>query len=63
MRDGAFVLVTAAVAVACCLGVSLPAAAGATALLGLAGVALPAAALVGIGGWAVWHRARRPRRR
>ena len=41
MRDGPFVLVTAAVAVACCLAVSLLAAAGTTALLSVAGPALP----------------------
>ncbi|HYL40536.1 MAG TPA: hypothetical protein VET90_04440 [Candidatus Binatus sp.] len=55
MRDSLFVLATAAVAVVCCLGISLLAAAGGTALLGLAGVALPAAALLGIGGSMAWY--------
>lgn len=36
MRDGFFVVGTVAVAIASCIGVSLLAAAGATALLGLA---------------------------
>ena len=58
MRDDRFVLGTAAAAVVCCLGVSLVVAAGGTALLGLAGVALPAAALLGLGGWAAWHLVR-----
>ena len=58
MRDDLLVFGTAAAAVVCCLGVSLLVAAGGTALLGLAGVALPAAALVGIGGWTAWHLAR-----
>lgn len=53
--NGLLVLSTAVVAVICCFGVSLFAAAGGTALLGLAGVALPAAALIGIGAWTVWH--------
>lgn len=51
-RPGLFVLGTAVVAIACCLGVSFLAAIGGAGLLGLAGVALPAAALIGIGGWA-----------
>lgn len=58
MRDGLFALGVAAVAAVCCLGVSLLAAAGGTALLGLVGVALPAAAVIGIGGWTVWYLAR-----
>ncbi len=53
--DGPVVLVAAVVAVVCCFGVSLLVAAGGTAVLGLAGVALPAAALIGIGGWAAWY--------
>ena len=57
--DGPFVLGAAVAVIACCLGVSLLAAAGGTALLGLAGVALPAAALIGIGGWAAWYLLRR----
>lgn len=59
MRDSLLVLGTAAVAVACCLGLSLAAAAGAATLLGLVGVALPVAALAAIGGWLIWHRWRR----
>lgn len=55
MRDGLLALGTATAAVACCLGVSLLVAAGGTAALGLAGVALPAAALIGIGGWTAWY--------
>jgi hypothetical protein len=55
MRDDLFVLGAAAVAVVCCFGVSLLVAAGATTVLGLAGVALPAAALIGIGGWTAWY--------
>ena len=58
MRDDLFVFATAAAAVVCCLGVSLLVAAGGTAWLGLAGLALPAAALIGLGGWAAWHRVR-----
>lgn len=61
MRNDLFVLGAAAVAIVCCLGVSLLAAAGGTALLGLAGVAVPAAALIGIGGWTVWYLVRRSR--
>ncbi len=58
MRDSLFVLGTAAVAVVCCFGISLLAAAGGTAVLGFAGIALPVAALLGIG----WHfRQRTPR--
>jgi hypothetical protein len=55
MRDSRFVLGTAALAVVCCFGISLLAAAGGTAVLGLAGLALPAAALLGIGGWVAWY--------
>ena len=55
MRGDLFVLGTAAAAVVCCLGVSLLVAAGGTAWLGLAGVALPAAALIGLGGWIAWY--------
>ena len=58
MRSDLFVLGTAAVAVVCCLGVSLLAAAGGTALLGLAGGTLPAAALIGIAGWTAWYLVR-----
>ncbi|MEO6350954.1 MAG: hypothetical protein ABIP53_09920 [Candidatus Limnocylindrales bacterium] len=58
MRDGLFVLGTAVAAVVCCFGVSLLVAAGGASVLGLAGVALPVAALIGIGGWAAWHRVR-----
>ncbi len=47
-----FVLSAAAAALVCCFGVSLLVVAGGTAALGLAGVALPAAALIGIGVWA-----------
>ncbi|NJD29943.1 MAG: hypothetical protein FIA92_16825 [Chloroflexi bacterium] len=54
MKDDLFVFGAAAVGVVCCLGLSLLAAAGSTAALGLAGVALPAAALLGIGGWTAW---------
>lgn len=54
MKDSLLVLGTAAVAVACCVGVSVLAAAGGTAVLGLAGLAVPAAALLGVGGWIVW---------
>ncbi len=50
-----FVFGAAAVAVLCCFGVSLLVAAGGTAVLGLAGVALPAATLIGIGGWTAWY--------
>jgi hypothetical protein len=61
MRDSLFVLGTAAVAVVCCLGVSLLAAAGGSAVLGLAGVALPVAALLGAAGWTGWYLVRRRR--
>lgn len=44
MRDNLVLLGAAGFAVACCFGLSLAAAAGATTLLGLAGVAVPAAA-------------------
>ena len=59
MRDNVLVLGTALIAIACCLGISLLAAAGGTAVLGLAGVALPAAALIGVGSWIAWYLARR----
>lgn len=59
MRDSLFVLGTAVVAVACCFGVSLLAAAGTTTFLGATGVALPIAALIGIGGWMAWYLMRR----
>ena len=55
MRDSLFVLGTAAVTVVCCFGISLVAAAGGTAVLGLAGFALPTAALLGIVGWIAWY--------
>lgn len=58
MRGDFFVVGTAAVAVVCCLGVSLLAAAGATTLLGIAGLGVPAA-LIGVGGWIAWYLARR----
>jgi len=64
MRDDLFALGMAAAAVVCCLGVSLLVATGGTALLGLAGVALPLAGLIGVGGWAAWHAAHKePSRR
>ncbi|MBI3750020.1 MAG: hypothetical protein HY262_14425 [Chloroflexi bacterium] len=53
--SGLVVLGTAALAVACCLGVSLLAAVGGAGLLALAGVALPTAALIAIGAWTAWH--------
>ena len=53
--DDLFVLGTAVAAAVCCLGVSLLVAAGGTAVLGLAGVALPVAVLLGIGGWTAWY--------
>lgn len=56
--DGLVVLGTVALAVACCLGVSLLAAVGGAGLLALAGVALPTAALIAIGAWAAWHLTR-----
>ncbi len=64
MKDGPFVLGTAAVAIVCCFGVSLLAAAGTTTILGVIGVALPNAVLIGIGGWMAWYLLRRasPRR-
>lgn len=64
MKDSRFVLGTAALAIACCFGVSLLAAAGTTTILGVVGVALPIAVLIGIGGWMAWYllrRASRPR--
>jgi hypothetical protein len=63
MRDSLFVLGTAAVAVVCCFGISLLAAAGGTAVLGFAGIALPVAALLGVGGWTTWYLLRRSRPR
>lgn len=63
MRDSLFVLGTVALAAVCCFGISLLAAAGGTAVLGIAGLALPAAALVGIGGWTAWYLVRRSRAR
>ena len=57
MRDGLLALGTGLVAVVCCLGISLAAAAGATTLLSLAGLALPLAAIVGMAAWAIWYRA------
>ncbi len=64
MKDSRFVLGTAALAIACCFGVSLLAAAGTTTILGVVGVALPIAVLIGIGGWMAWSLLRRgsPRR-
>lgn len=41
-----------------CFGISLAVAAGATTLLSLVGLALSLAALIGIGGWAIWYRRR-----
>jgi hypothetical protein len=58
MRGGLLVLGTAAAAVACCVGISLVTAAGGTALLALAGTAVPVAALIGIGGWITWRLVR-----
>lgn len=58
MGVGLFMLGTAVAAVACCFGVSLLVAVGGAGLLGLAGVALPAAAVIGMGGWAAWQLAR-----
>jgi hypothetical protein len=55
MRDGVVVLAMAAAALVCCFAVSLAVAAGGTAALSLVGVGLPAAALIGIGGWTVWY--------
>ncbi|MFN8629259.1 MAG: hypothetical protein U0838_02770 [Chloroflexota bacterium] len=55
--NGLFALGAAIVAVACCFGVSLLAAAGGAGLLAIAGAALPVAALIAIGGWAAWHLA------
>ncbi|MDA8203320.1 MAG: hypothetical protein M0Z49_11285 [Chloroflexi bacterium] len=63
MKDSRFLLGTAAIAVVCCFGISLLAAAGGTAVLGIAGLALPAAALIGIGGWTAWYLVRRSRAR
>lgn len=57
-RDDLFVAGAAAVAVVCCLGVSLLAAAGGTARLGLAEVAVPVAALIGVVGWTGWYLGR-----
>ncbi len=54
-------LAMAAVPLVCCLGLSLLAAAGTTALLGFIGVALPVALLIGAaisGAWAVRRRIR-----
>lgn len=61
MKDGLFLLGTAAVAIVCCFGVSLLAAAGTTTLLGVVGGALPSAVLIGIGGWMAWYLMRRAR--
>jgi len=60
MRDSLFVLGAAAIAVVCCVGVSLLVAAGGVALLGVVGVALPIAVLLGVGGWTAWYLRRRP---
>ena len=63
MRGDLYMLGTAAAAVVCCLGLSLLVAVGGTALLGFAGVAVPAAALIGIGGWTAWYLGRRSQSR
>ena len=55
MRSDLLVLGAAAAAMVCCLGVLIVVAAGGSAILGLAGVALPAAAVIGIGGWTAWY--------
>lgn len=55
MRDSPFLLGSAAFSGVCCFGVSLVAAAGGTAVLGLARVALPAAVLFGTVGWVAWY--------
>lgn len=59
MKDGLLVLGAAALAIACCFGVALLAAAGTTTILGVVGVALPIAVLIGIGSWMAWHLMRR----
>ncbi len=59
MKDRWLVLGTAALASACCFGVSLLAAAGTTTMLGVVGVAVPIAVLIGIGGWMAWYLLRR----
>lgn len=56
--DGLVVLGTAALAVVCCLGVSLLVAVGGAGLLAIAGVALPTAALIAFGAWTAWHPTR-----
>jgi len=53
----------AAVAATSCIGLSLAAAAGTMTLFALVGVALPSAALIAMGGWAIWDRATRAGRR
>lgn len=55
MSHDLLALGTALAAVICCFGVALLVAAGGTAALGIAGVALPAAMLIGVGGWTAWH--------
>ncbi len=59
MKDSRFLLGTAALAIACCFGVSLLAAASTTTILGVVGVALPIAVLIGVGGWMAWSLIRR----
>ena len=59
MRVDSSVVGAAAVAVVCCLGVSLLVAVGATTLLGLAGLAIPAAVRLGIAAWVAWYVLRR----
>lgn len=61
MRVNLYVLGVASAAVACCFGVSLLAAAGWTAVLALAGVALPVAALLAVAAAASWYIVRQRR--
>lgn len=61
MKTTAGALAPIAAALLCCFGVSFLAAAGATTLLGLVGVALPAAILVGAALWGAWLVAKRIR--
>ena len=58
LRGDLLALGTAAIAVICCLGVSVVVAAGSTAVLGLAGPLLPAVALIGVVGWTAWYLVR-----
>lgn len=61
MKTALATLATAAAIVVCCFGLSLLAAAGTTALLGVIGVALPLAVLLGAGVWGAWAVGRRTR--